>query len=107
MTLSVRSKPKVMERRKEENIGNIILRYLRQEQLETPLNEHRLIGAWGEVAGEAVEKQTQNLRIYNQTLYVTLRSAALRTELLMRRTELVKQLNDKVGAHIISNIAFA
>ena len=96
-----------MERRKEENIGNVLLRYLRQSQLETPLNEYRLIQAWAEVAGEPTERLTQNLRIYNQVLYVSLRSATLRNELQMKRSELIRQLNNKVGAKVINNIAFS
>ncbi len=95
-----------MERRKEENIGNVLLRYLRQSQLETPLNEYRLIQAWSEVAGEQAERFTQSLRIYNQVLYVGLRSSALRNELQMKRLDLIRQLNNKVGANVISNITF-
>lgn len=79
-----------MERRKEEDIGSVIMRFLRQSQLETPLYEHRIIESWGEVAGVAAERMTKDLRIFNQVLHVSLRSAALRNELLYRRTELVK-----------------
>ena len=43
-----------MERRKEETLGNVVLRYLRLAGLETPLAEHRLVEAWPEVAGEAL-----------------------------------------------------
>ena len=52
-----------MERRKEESIEKVLLRFLRQSQLETPLNEHRLIAAWGEVAGVAAERLTESLRV--------------------------------------------
>ncbi len=95
-----------MERKKEENIGNVIARFLRQSQLETPLNEHRLIDSWEEVVGPDIAKMTDNLAIYNQTLYVTLHSPALRTQLLMQRASLVQRLNAKVGANVIVDIAF-
>lgn len=96
-----------MERRKEENITELVMRYLRESQLETPLNEYRLIQAWGTIAGPAAERYTQDLHIYNQKLFVKLRSAALRAELLMRRTELVEKLNAHVGAQVIADIAFS
>lgn len=96
-----------MERRKEESIEKVLLRFLRQSQLETPLNEHRLIVAWGEVAGVAAERLTESLRVYNQTLYVKLRSAMLRNELSMKRSDLVKKLNAKVGVNVIVDIAFS
>lgn len=96
-----------MERRKEENIGSVIMHFLRQSQLETPLYEHRLIQSWGEVAGVAAERMTKDLHIFNQVLHVSLRSAALRNELLFRRTELVNKLNEKVGAKVIHDIIFS
>ena len=49
-----------MERRKEEDIGSVIMRFLRQSQLETPLYEHRIIESWGEVAGIAAERMTKD-----------------------------------------------
>ncbi len=95
-----------MERRKEEQLGSVILRYLRESQLESPLNEHRLVGAWAQVAGEQVERYTESVRIYNQTLYVKLRSPMLRAQLQMQRTELVRKLNASVRANVITDIAF-
>lgn len=95
-----------MERRKEEKIDHVILRFLRESQLESPLNEYRLIQAWGEVAGNVAERFTQDLSIYNQKLYVRLRSAALRSELMMQRSELVKKLNATVGSDVITDICF-
>ena len=40
-----------MRRNKAECIGDIIRQYLRQEGLETPLNETRMAAAWSEVMG--------------------------------------------------------
>ncbi len=96
-----------MERRKEEDIGQVIMRFLRQSQLESPLNEYRLMQAWSEIVGSNVYRQTRQLSIRNQTLHVSLTSAALRTELLMRRADLVHQLNQKVGAQVITDISFS
>lgn len=96
-----------MERRKEEKVEDIVLRFLREAQLETPLNEYRIIQAWGGIAGPAAERYTESLRIYNQKLCVKIRSAALRSELLMRRSELVKKLNAHVGAQTITDIVLS
>lgn len=96
-----------MERRKEERLDDIIRHFLREYQLETPLNEYRLIQAWGKIAGPAAERYTQRLHIYNQKLFVKVRSAALRAELLMRRSELVEQLNAYIGSQVITDIAFS
>lgn len=45
-----------MERRKSEQFTDVLYRYLRQEGLETPLNEHRIVSEWKEVAGPVAER---------------------------------------------------
>lgn len=72
-----------MKRNNAEQIGVLIRNFLRQESLESPLNEQRLINAWEEVLGSAVASYTRQLYIKNQVLYVHLTSAALRQELMM------------------------
>ena len=93
-----------MRKTDSEKVGGVILQYLREMGLETPLNEHRLIQAWDKVLGPAVSRYTRELRIYNQVLFVTVSSAALRNELMMRRTELVTRLNTEAGAQVITQI---
>lgn len=93
-----------MKKKDSEQVGGVILQYLREMGLETPLNEHRLIQAWDKVLGPAVSKYTRELRIYNQVLFVAVTSAALRNELMMRRTELVARLNAEAGAQVITQI---
>ena len=79
-----------MRRSKAEQIGVLIRNYLRQESLESPLNERRLINAWPEVLGPVIASYTQGLFIKNQVLYVHLNSATLRQEFMMGRELLVR-----------------
>jgi predicted nucleic acid-binding Zn ribbon protein len=58
------------------------------------------------VAGESVARYTTDVRIKNQTLYVSLRVPALRADLSMRRQEYIQKLNAYVGAQIIADIRF-
>lgn len=95
-----------MKRNKAEPIGKLIQQFLRQESLESPLNEQRLLDAWPQVLGPTITSYTRELYIRNQILYVHLTSAALRQELMMGRELLVRNLNQKVGATVITNIIF-
>lgn len=95
-----------MKRNNAEQIGVLVRHFLRQECLETPLNERRLINAWPEVLGPAIASYTRELSIRNQVLYVHLTSAVLREELMMGRELLVRNLNRHVGAQVITNIVF-
>lgn len=95
-----------MERRKSEKLTNVLLRFMRESGLETPLNQYRLVEAWPEVAGSVVASYTKEVYIRNQTLYVRLSRPALRANLQMIREQLVRQLNAKVQAFVITDIVF-
>ena len=91
---------------KAESIGDILRQYLRQEGLETPLNETRMVAAWAEVMGHVVARYTGDVFVKNQTLYVRLKSPAHKANLLMNREAIVRKLNGHVGAQVIQNIVF-
>ncbi len=95
-----------MFRRKVQNIGDLLAQYLRQEGLETPLLQKRLMASWEEVTGHVVERYTQQKFIKNQTLFVKISNPALRQDLSMMRTQLVKRLNEKVGSMVITDVKF-
>ena len=96
-----------MFRRDVQQVKNLILQVLREQGLETPLQQKRLVEAWPEVAGPVVARYTLNTYIYNQTLFVRLSNPALRSDLSMMRGELVKKLNDVVGEQVITDIRFS
>ena len=116
-----------MFRRDVQQVKDLILRSLREQGLEMPLQQKRLVEAWPIVAGPVVARYTLNTYIYNQTLYVAgpvvarytlntyiynqtlfvrLSNPALRSDLSMRRKELTEQLNKYVGNQVITDIRF-
>lgn len=95
-----------MKRTQSEQIGQVLRAFLRQYGLESPLNEHRLLESWNEVAGDVVARYTGEMFIKNQCLYVTVKSSIMRNELMMIRKSLVDKLNANVGAQVITDIVF-
>lgn len=95
-----------MFRKDVQNIKDLIMKNLREQGLETPLLQKRLIDAWPTIAGDMVASYTDNLYIRNQTLFVHLTSPALRSDLSMMQQELVRKLNEHVGSQVIACIRF-
>ena len=95
-----------MFKRDVQSLKDVLLRNLREQGLETPLMQKRLVDAWPEVAGPVIARYTLNTYIYNQTLYVRLSNPALRSDLSMMRQELVRKLNAKVGEQVITDVRF-
>ena len=95
-----------MFKRDVQSVKDLIMRTLREQGLETPLQQKRLVEAWPEVAGDLIKRYTLNTYIYNQTLYVRLSDPALRADLSMRREEFVQKLNAVVGEQVITDVRF-
>lgn len=95
-----------MKRSKTESLTNLLNEYLREQGLETPLNQQRLIEMWPLVMGETINRYTGVLFIKNQTLCVKILSASLKNDLMMNRSTLVARLNEAAGAYVISEITF-
>lgn len=93
-----------MFRREVKPLGEILMKLLRDEGLETPLQQKRLTDAWETVAGPMVARYTTEKFIKNQTLLVKITNPSLRHDLTMMRTQLVRRLNEQVGALVITDI---
>ena len=55
-----------MRRQKAEQVGELVRRFLREEGLETPYNEYRLVEAWPEVMGQGIANYTGEVVIRNR-----------------------------------------
>lgn len=78
--------------------------FIRDEGLETPLLQKRVIDSWEKVTGQVVAQYTGEKFIKNQVLFVKIINPALRQDLSMMRTQLTRRLNDAVGTTVISDV---
>lgn len=93
-----------MFRRDVKSIGDVLNQFLRDQGIETPLLQRRLIDSWEKVVGKTVSRYTGDKFIKNQTLFVKITNPALRQDLSMMRSKLVQRLNAEVGAMVIADI---
>ena len=93
-----------MQRKNEQSIGEILRQYLRMTQLENHVFEGRIASVWLEVLGPQITHETERIHLRQGTLYVTLRSPALKNDILMQRSRIRVSLNEKLGAEIIKNV---
>ncbi|MBR3648304.1 MAG: DUF721 domain-containing protein [Paludibacteraceae bacterium] len=87
-----------MQRSNIQSIGEVIAQMLRENGMERPLMEKRIVEAWPEVLGPTVARYTGDISIQNGVLYVHIQSAPLRQELFNCRFQLVEKLQKAVGA---------
>ena len=94
----------IMSRTKEIKLGDAIRAFLREEGVETPLNEYRAEQAWATVMGDVVARYTQSVNVRGGILYVQVSNAALRQELMMQRVQIVARINQHVGAQVLQQV---
>lgn len=77
---------------------------MNKSNLESKIFEQKIIRLWPEIMGPQIAEMTTNIYIKNKILYVSVSSSVLRNELLMCRSTLLKSLNKRVGADVITNV---
>ena len=95
-----------MRKKNTELLSDVIRQVLKQQHLDKPLNEKRLMDAWPMVLGTNIMQYTSELSIRNRVLYVKLTSSVLRHDLFISREEIKTSLNKQVGAEVIVDIVF-
>ena len=95
-----------MFRKHPEAFSDLLHAFMRENGLETPILQRRVLSAWDDIAGPVVARYTTQKSIKNQTLLVKISSPSLRSNLSMARADLVKKLNAAVGSYVISDIRF-
>lgn len=93
-----------MFRRDVQSISDLLNMYLRREGLETPLLQKRAVDAWDTLMGPSIARYTGKKFIKNQTLFVQILNPALRQDLTMMRSRIVKRINESVGSQVIVDV---
>ena len=96
------------------SVSNVLRGIMRNQGLETPLLQRRVVAAWDEVIrslldeniAEYVIKNTVRKDVHNQTLWIEILSPAIRADLQLKCSDLIAALNNKVGAQIVMSIRF-
>ena len=95
-----------MKRRKPDKVDVVLDLCIQDPQIQTPLLQHRVLQVWSEVLPDAVASRTEPLYVKDTILWVRVHTPVIRTQLSLKRLQLIEQLNRRVKHNVISDIRF-
>lgn len=93
-----------MKRTEAHSVGEIIDQLLKENNIDQQFNEQKVVYLWPEIVGQGINRYTTKRWVKNGVLYLHISSAALRNELMMSRSQLIKHINEAMGNEIIHDI---
>ena len=84
-----------------------LVRHIFEEcELTDQVNEMDVVKTYKSVVGDLISKLTLDIKLKDKTLYLKLSSAALKNELLYKKTDLLVRINSELNRDAVNNIVF-
>lgn len=93
-----------MRRTNMEMAGNVLKQLLESTSIGSSMSQQEAIVLWPKVAGEAIVRYTQNVSIYNGTLFVQLKSSIAAEAIRTQQQELIDKMNKELGVTVVKEI---
>ena len=87
-----------------KSLGDIIKEWIEEHGMQPKLQEASIARDWPQIVGRSTAQLTVDLFLRDRTLTVRLRSAALRSELHMRRSAIADKINDFYGRRVVDSV---
>ena len=89
-----------------ETLGEILARKLKSLGVLKKVKEVSIADIWPDILGEAVAAHTRVIRCENGKLLVRVDNPVWRHELIYQKANFLRQLNGRLGEHIVDDIHF-
>ena len=89
-----------------QHIKQAIKILLKKTGLEGGVKQQEVINVWEEVVGDKVSQNTSPEKVESGTLYIKTSNPTWRQELVFKKSDIIKKLNNKLGKNTIKEIKF-
>ena len=93
-----------MRRHETIKLGELIKQSISSNKLDDGLDKVRAKALWSQIAGDHISKATTEISINKSTLYVSISSSIIRSEIMLIKSELVKRINKELGRRFITDL---
>jgi hypothetical protein len=92
--------------KKPKSIGSILEQTLKSLEIDVPLKNYSIWGAWEEIMGESVAHQTQPRSIRNRILFIDVSHSTWMQQLQFLKPTLLEKINTFLGDPYFQDIRF-
>lgn len=85
-------------------LGNLLFPYLKANGLLEKYLETRAIRIWHDTMGPTISGLTKKIYIKNQTIHITIQSAALRQEIGFSKDKILNFINEALEMEYLKNV---
>lgn len=87
-------------------LSSLIRKILRNPKLSERLDKLDILEVWNDIIGPNLQKYVTDSKVYKGKLFIKLKSSTLRNEFSYKKTEIINQINSRLGKKIIVDIIF-
>ena len=88
----------------EYSIGDALDKFLEQSRLRGSIQALQIGDVWEDIMGKTITRYTEEIRIINDTLFITTHVAPLKQELIFQKEKIKLRVNEALGKKIIREI---
>ena len=88
----------------EYSLGEAIAEFLEKYNLQDGYTRVQIATIWKETVGKMVASYTKKVELNGSKLTVYITSPTVKNELMMLKTDIIKQLNKAIGKKLIKDI---
>ena len=89
-----------------QNLGEILHDTLQELGIEKSIKKYQALFVWPLVVGEKIASVTEPKYISKDKIFIKVKNAAWRNELVFHKAAILSSLNRKLGSGIINEIIF-
>ena len=88
----------------EYSIGDAIEKFLEQSRIRGSIQALQIGDVWEEIMGKTIARYTEEIKIINDTLFITTHVAPLKQELIFQKENIKLRVNEALGKKVIKEI---
>ena len=88
----------------EYSIGDALDKFLEQSRLRGSIQALQIGDVWEDIMGKTIARYTEEIKIINDTLFITTHVAPLKQELIFQKEKIKLRVNEALGKKIIKEI---